>query len=479
MCVYPENRGQKRDVGGLNLPGTVIIIAGSTTLHDFGSIFVLCRYRLGWDLFGHLSATEENIMDYDVLVVGGGPAGCATARDIAAEGFRVLVAEEHSAVGEPLQCSGLISSRALELSQVSNHVVLNELKGALVYAPDNRIFNLVGERIYGLAIDRVAFDQELAVQAREAGAEIRKSSRVIHLTGIPGGIKARIQTKGSVSAEHDVSCRLVIGADGYKSLVASWLGLLYPSQKVSIYAAEVELTSTNEQAVKIFLGQELAPAWFAWVIPAGRKLARVGIGVVRQGGFPACRPGASQLFLQLMKAHPKIFKDLRVLKCTGGVVPIGLMKRSYGNHALLVGDAACHIKPISGGGLYLGLEAARCCAEAAVSSLKARDYSSKFLSNYQRAWKGKVGQEISCGLMHRDVFLKMSDQEIDNMIAFLDTPYWRRIILKYADLDYHSVLAGKLAFAPPWAHRFLLKGLISFVNRCSRVMGKGSRSTLS
>lgn len=71
MCVYPENRGQKRDVGGLNLPGTVIIIAGSTTLHDFGSIFVLCRYRLGWDLFGHLSATEENIMDYDVLVVGG------------------------------------------------------------------------------------------------------------------------------------------------------------------------------------------------------------------------------------------------------------------------------------------------------------------------------------------------------------------------------------------------------------------------
>jgi hypothetical protein len=174
MCVYPENRGQKRDVGGLNLPGTVIIIAGSTTLHDFGSIFVLCRYRLGWDLFGHLSATEENMMDYDVLVVGGGPAGCATARDIVAEGFRVLVAEEHSAVGEPLQCSGLISSRALELSRVSNHVVLNELKGALVYAPDNRIFNLVGERIYGLAIDRVAFDQELAESYAKLSADVKR-----------------------------------------------------------------------------------------------------------------------------------------------------------------------------------------------------------------------------------------------------------------------------------------------------------------
>lgn len=417
-------------------------------------------------------------MDYDVLVVGGGPAGCATARDIAAAGFKVLVAEEHSAVGEPLQCSGLISPRALELSRVSNQVVLNELKGALVYAPDNRIFNLVGERIYGLAIDRVAFDRELAVQARKAGAEIHKNSRVIRLTGIPGGIKARIQNKCSVSTEQDVSCRLVIGADGQYSLVARWLGLPYPSQKVSIYAAEVELLSTNEQVVKIFLGKRFAPGWFAWIIPTGRNLARVGTGVFKQGGFPAGLPGARQLFLQLVEAHPRSFKDLRVLKCTGGVVPIGLMKRSYGHHALLVGDAACHIKPISGGGLYMGLEAARCCAEAAVSALKARDYSSKFFSRYQRAWKGKVGQEISCGLIHREVFLEMSDQEVDNMVAFLDTPYWHRIIMKYADLDYHSILAGKLAFAPLWAQRFLVNGLISFVNGYSRVTGKGSKSTL-
>ena len=75
-----------------------------------------------------------------------------------------------------------------------------------------------------------------------------------------------------------------------------------------------------------------------------------------------------------------------------GVVPIGLMKRSYGHHALLVGDAACHIKPISGGGLYMGLEAARCCAEAAVSALKARDYSSKFFHATRGLGKEKVGR---------------------------------------------------------------------------------------
>lgn len=416
-------------------------------------------------------------MDYDVLVVGGGPAGCATARDIAAQGFRVLVAEEHPSVGEPLQCSGFISSRALELSRVSNQVILNKLKGALLYTPDNRIFNLVSERIYGLAIDRVAFDQELAAQAGAAGAEIRSSSRVVHLAGIPGGVKARIQKRCSAAIDQNVSCRLVIGADGYNSLVARWLGLPHPSQKVFIYSAEVELLSTSEQVVEIFLGQWFAPGWFAWVIPIGPGLARVGTGVTKQLDFLAGWTGARQLFSRVVEAHPGIFKGLRVLKSTGGALPIGLMARSYGPHALLVGDAACHTKPISGGGLYLGLEAAKLCAEAAVSSLKARDYSSEFLSRYQRAWERKVGREISCGLMHREVFLKMSDQEINNMIAFLDTPHWRRLILKYADLDYHSILASKLALAPLWAQRFFINGLVSFVNGYSRITGKSSEGT--
>ena len=52
-------------------------------------------------------------IDYDLVVVGGGPAGCAVARDVAGAGFKVLIAEEHARVGEPLQCSGLISARTL------------------------------------------------------------------------------------------------------------------------------------------------------------------------------------------------------------------------------------------------------------------------------------------------------------------------------------------------------------------------------
>ncbi len=406
-------------------------------------------------------------MDVDVLVVGGGPSGCAAARDIAAEGFKVLVMEEHPTIGEPLQCSGLVSPRVLKLAHVSSQVIINCLKGALIHAPDGRTVELIGDKVYGFAIDRVAFDQELALQAQTAGAEIHTSSRVVHLARIAKGVKVRIQQKDAV--EQELTCKLVIGADGHKSLVGRWLGLPYPPRKVSLYAAEVELQSANEQIVEIFLGKMFAPGWFAWVIPTGSGSARVDTGIMKQVNSSAESQSISQLFPRLVDMYPHVFKDLRMLKSTGGVLPIGLMEQTYGPHALLVGDAACQIKPISGGGLYLGLEAARVCAQTAVSSLKAKDYSSKFLSNYQQAWQKIIGREIRCGLMHRETFLKMSDAEVNNILAFLDTPYWRRIIFNNADLDYHSILANKLTAAPLWAQSFLINGLISFVNcRSSR-----------
>ncbi len=107
--------------------------------------------------------------DYDLVVVGGGPAGSAVARDVAAAGFKVLVAEEHARVGEPLQCSGLISARTLEIARVSPGVVMRPLHGARVHAPGVQILDLTGRKAYALAIDRVAFDRDLADQAGGPG----------------------------------------------------------------------------------------------------------------------------------------------------------------------------------------------------------------------------------------------------------------------------------------------------------------------
>ncbi len=398
-------------------------------------------------------------MDYDVIVTGGGPIGCSAARDIAAKGYQVLVLEEHQKIGEPVQCSGLISERALEISRVSHNVVLNSLKGAVVHAPNKNILNLKGDRVYGIVVDRGAFDRDLAGQAAGAGAKICCGKRVVSFDCLTDGLKVNTTSKEGSSCTF--TCRLLIGADGYNSAVARLLDLPPAQEKVSLFAAEASLPGFDGQLAHIFLDHMLAPGWFGWLIPVRKNIARVGIGrspLMNNEMNHDWKGSPRLLFEKLIAKHP-IFNGMEVLKTTGGIVPVGYLERNYDTRVLLAGDAAAQVKPISGGGLYPGLRGASFCAATALEALQKNDFSRAFLKKYQDAWDEDFGPEISCGLKHRETFLDMDNREIEFLIGFLNKPYWRKIILKYGDLDYHSRLAAKLSLAPPWASRFLGNGL--------------------
>lgn len=396
-------------------------------------------------------------MDYDVIIIGGGPIGCAVARDIAVAGFRVLVAEEHPQIGDPLRCAGLVSSRTLQLSRVSPKVIRHKLTGARVHAPGGEVLNLYGSRVYAVAVDRVAFDRDLAAQAAAAGAEITRSMRAVDIRLVSGGVRVKLRQRGSQDKTKECTCRLVVGADGYRSLVARRLGVLPKGEKVPLYAAEVDLPGSEGQIVDIFLGNQVAPGWFGWVIPTGRSTARIGIGAPR-------RP--HEFLQQLVKKHPWTFQGMRIVQCTSGYVPVYFQDRSYGPHSLLVGDAAGHVKPISGGGLYFGLKCAELCAATAVDALYSSEFSVEFLSRYQKNWEKAIGQEIRCGLKHREVFLDLTDEDMDQLIGFFNKPYWCKLILKYGDLDYHSKLAGRLANLPHWARHFFKSGFKVMMASC-------------
>ena len=403
-------------------------------------------------------------MDFDVIVVGGGPVGCAVARDVAAAGRRVLVLEEHREIGVPVQCAGLISERTLKISRAPAGIVLNRLRGALVYAPGEKVLRLEGKDVYALVVDRRAFDRSLAEQARRAGAQIFCDARAVNFTYGPGGIQVEVRNGNAQAQTRRFSCRLLIGADGHNSLVARLLGLSRPRERVSLYAAEVLLPRDNgrltQRLARIFLGRGLAPGWFGWIFPTGGNRARVGVGASPLAGENGTQPKPPRLlFEQLTARYPAIFEGMQVLQTTGGTVPIGLLERTYAERVLLAGDAAAHVKPISGGGLYLGLRAAQDCAATAVEALDAQNFSAEFLSAYQARWEAAIGMEIHCGLKHRETFLQMENEEMDFLISFLNRPVWQKLILKYGDLDHHSRLAARLAFVPPWAARFLNAGL--------------------
>ncbi len=395
-------------------------------------------------------------MNYDVLVIGGGPAGCRTAGLIAKKGYKVLVAEEHRNIGEPMQCAGLVSPRTLKTADVPcDDLVINKIHGAYVHSPGGATLAIRGKETYGLVIDRSAFDRRLCEGARQAGAEIITGTRAGVKEYIPEGVRVVLKTEGR---ERSAAASLLIGADGPNSEVARWAHVCRSGDIVSMYAAEVELKCPESDMVHVFLGKDIAAGWFGWLIPVDGKRARVGTGVSRGRNS---RP--QPCFRRMVEAYPDIFKGMQVIRGTGGIVPIGFPSRIYGDRTLLVGDAACQTKPLSGGGLYLGLTGAGICSKVAAEALFKRKFGVEQLAQYQRLWEKEMAEEIQTALSHRKIFVNMTDNEIDILIRFFNRPLWKYIISKYGDIDYPSWLAYKLSFARPWAEKFVLSRLEKMV----------------
>ncbi|SFG22268.1 geranylgeranyl reductase family [Desulfotomaculum arcticum] len=396
-------------------------------------------------------------MNYDVIVIGGGPAGCETARIIAEKGYKVLVAEEHRKIGEPMQCAGLVSPRTLVTAAMPDALILNQIHGAFVHSPGGKVLYIRDQRAYAMVIDRAEFDRKLSERALCAGAEI--------LTGVKASVgeyfpdEASVKLKSSGGQSTARTC-LLIGADGVNSRVARRINTPAAEDVIRMCAAEVELQCPEIDMVHIFLGREIAPGWFGWVIPVDEKHARVGIGVSGRNKHPR------YYFNRMVESYPEIFKGMNILRGTGGVVPIGKFPRIYGERTLLVGDAACQTKPISGGGLYLGLLGAKLCAKVAAKALAKGNLSMEFLSEYQWLWEREMADEIQTALGHRNIFLTMSDKEMDILIRFFSRPLWRSIISRYGDIDYPSWLAGRLAFAGPWAEKFFMVGFKKILSYC-------------
>lgn len=382
-------------------------------------------------------------MDWDVVVIGAGPAGCFTAMQIARSGFKVLILEEHQEIGKPVQCSGLISPRAFELAGADKSIIINHLTGLRILSSLGADLHVKSSHVLALAIDRAAFDKELAAKAENAGAVLIKGLKAKGISRISGGlcITAAYKNKPEIT----ITAKLMIGADGADSDVADWLGLKCHNRRAVMFAADVKLQNPDISFMSIFPSKNFAPGWFGWVIPLDYETSRVGTG------YALVQPEYSprRYFQQLTDYYPQIFKDIKILRYTGGTIPLGSMPKIYTSNAMLVGDAACQTKPISGGGIYMGLKGAQICAKTAAEALSEDNLSDEKLSRYQMLWEKEMDEETNAAMKLRESYLDFDDGDIDLIIRFLSKTRCHKLILKNADIDYPSRLAKKLISISP------------------------------
>lgn len=376
--------------------------------------------------------------DCDVAVVGAGPAGSRTARNLARAGLRVRLVEEHRRVGVPSHCSGLISLRTLREAEIGEEAIIHRITGAFVHSSSGEEAALGGGDVRAVAIDRVRWDETLCEQAQAAGAELVRA-RVVNVERENHHVRLHAQTDGR---ESTFTARMVAGADGGHSRVARSLGLPGPREKVYCLGIEGRLNVPREDFVHVFVGRDLAPGWFGWIIPTGDGRVRAGIGTL-----PGEKPIAC--YRRLTSLFPKLFAGIEPCRMYGGAIPLEFAPRSFADNVLLAGDAAGQVKPFSGGGIYTGLVAARHASDTALSAFEADDFSAGHLSRYERAWKKEIGRELLRSLRIRRFGLALSDGQVERVIRALRSEGIQSLAARHGDIDYPSRVLLRLARSAP------------------------------
>lgn len=338
---------------------------------------------------------------YDVVVIGSGPAGATTARIAAEQGLRVLLIDKKQELGSPIQCSGAVSANALNEANVplSDEYISTPVYGFVTYNAAGDAVTL-DYRAYrdtplGYVVDRRRFDRFLMTMAERAGVTVWLKCEALGYRPDPESNTVTVNLI-RFGRPITVQTRVIVGADGVQSQVGKWAGLrthIRLSELASCLQFVVDGVDTNG-LLEIVTGQEWAPGGYAWLFPKGHGYAEVGLGVARTMTDHDARWHLDHFMQHSFMAER--LKNARILEVQGGGVPLAApLRQPYADYVILVGDAARHVNPITGGGIHMALRdgviAGQVLAEVLTEDTPATEAR---LEPFHARWMAELGNAM-------------------------------------------------------------------------------------
>lgn len=299
-------------------------------------------------------------MQYDVVVVGGGPAGATAAEDMARKGHSVAMLDR---AGRIKPCGGAIPPRAVQDFNIPDSQIIAKINTARMVSPTGRTVDIPVENGYVGMVDRKDFDPFLRARAKEAGAHCHTGTFL--RIDRENGTKVIFRDKES-REERALECKLIIGADGARSDVAraevpGGDTIPYVIAYHEIIEAPEALPNYDPTRCDVIYDGRVSPDFYGWVFPHGKSCS-VGMGT----GVDGVDLKAATALLRKEAG----LTDCKTIRKEGAPIPLKpLDKWDNGRDVVLAGDAAGVVAPSSGEGIFYAMEGGRQAARAAMSCL--------------------------------------------------------------------------------------------------------------
>jgi len=364
--------------------------------------------------------------EYDVIIVGGGPAGLSVARSVAEKGLSCLVIEKNENIGVPVKTSG--GSWYSDMIRMGiDTKCLNPITKVSIISPSGIEAVMNFDKPVPCILDVTGTFQFLARDAIKKGAKLILNTKVVDIIK-----KGRFIT-GVITEHHEQKesffGKVIVDASGISAVLTKKLHLIDNWARVGIGAEyDVSTSGLDSKHSILFMGKCFAPAGYGWFFPWKPNRTRIGVGIIHPDSVINPKTILDDFYnnKQIMSrlTNPFVEKEhFGMFPCSGP------MRRTVLNGFVALGDAAGMGSPLYGEGIRYAIEFGQYAGKVITSSILNNDVSMARLNEFDKIWRKKEERNFKISLAIQKQLTRLNDRQWDKGVTVL-----KKLSLRNPDL---------------------------------------------